>query len=74
MVGPAWPRNEHTGLLPVVRFSDGELLSDPRCAPCPQWQDFRGVSYSRVGGSSEESDYHPLVEALVRVVGGRAGP
>ena len=47
------------------RFSDGELLS--RCTPCPQWQDFRGVSYSSVGGSSEESDLHPLVEALVRV-------
>ena len=32
MVGSAWPRKEHTGLLPVVRFLDGELLgvlSDP---------------------------------------------
>ena len=50
MVGPAWPRNEHTGLLPVVRFSDGELLSDLDARLATQWQDFRGVSYSSVGG------------------------
>ena len=28
MVGPAWPRKEHAGLPPVVRFFDGELLGD----------------------------------------------
>ena len=67
MVGPAWPRKEHPGHLPVVRFSDGELLIGLRRTPCPQWQDFRGVSYSSVGDSSEESDLHPLVETLVRV-------
>ena len=35
VVGLAWPRNELTGLLPVVRVSDGELLSDldSRLAP-----------------------------------------
>ena len=26
LVGPAWPRKEHTGLLPVVRFLDGESV------------------------------------------------
>ena len=41
------------------------MISDAR--PAPQWQDFRGESYSSVGGSSEELDLHPLVEALVRV-------
>ena len=41
------------------------MISDARLAP--QWQDFRSVSYSSVGDSSEESDLHPLVEALVRV-------
>ena len=28
MVGLAWPRKKDTGLLPVVRFLDGELLGD----------------------------------------------
>ena len=31
MVGPAWSRKEHTGLFPVARSLDGELLSDLGC-------------------------------------------
>ena len=34
MVGPACSRKEHTGLLLVARFSDGELLSDLGCTLC----------------------------------------
>ena len=28
LIGPACPRKEHTGLLPVARVLDGELLGD----------------------------------------------
>ena len=29
---PAWPIAEHTGLLDIIRFLDGELLSDLACS------------------------------------------
>ena len=40
---PAWPIAEHTGLLDITRFLDGELLSDLACParclkPVSEWQ------------------------------------
>ena len=57
MVGPAWPRKEHTGLLPVARFLDGELfgdLSDPKqcLKPVEQWPSATPIGH--VKASDEE--------------------
>ena len=72
MVGPAWSRKEHTGLLPVARSSDGELLSDLRCTFCHVVARLSGKAYPAHGVSSQESDLHPLVKT--RPVGGCACP
>ena len=68
MVGPAWPRKEHTGLLPVVRFLDGELLgdlSDPkRCLkPVEQWPSVTPIGH--VMASDEE--WYKIVERGLRL-------
>ena len=56
-VTPAWPRREHTGLLSVVDFLDGELLGDllspARCLkPVEEWP--TRVPRSEVKASDEE--------------------
>ena len=47
VVSPAWPRKEHTGLLPVVRFLDGEVLK-----PVEQWPSV--TPFGHVMASDEE--------------------
>ena len=68
MVGPAWPRKEHTELLPIVRFFDGELLgdlSDPkRCMkPVEQWPSVTLIGH--VMASDEE--WYKIVEQGLRL-------
>ena len=68
MIGPAWSRTEHTGLLPLVRFLDGELLgdlSDPkRCLkPVEQWPSVTPIG--RVMASDEE--LYKIVERGLRL-------
>ena len=41
----AWSRKEHTGLLPVARFLDGELLSDLGCTLCHPVARLSGKAY-----------------------------
>ena len=68
MVGPAWPRKERMGLLPVVRFLDGKLssdLSDPnRCVnPVQQWPSVTPIGH--VMASDEE--WYKIVERGLRL-------
>ena len=49
MVDPAWARKEHTKVLPVARFSDGEHLSDLGCTLCHPVARLSGKAYQRRG-------------------------